>query len=210
VGDAPDLAPKILVMPYPVRSVIDEAWVRERGRRVEPPVRVLFMGGDFLRKGGPDLLSAWADAGFAGRATLDLVTDWPVDVPNLPTGVRLHRGITPYTPQWTTLWRQADLFVMPTRHEAFGMVFQEAAASGLPVVATRINAIPEIVADGSTGILVAPGDRAGLAAAMRALIDGPDLRLRMGAAALERIRTVGAPARYAARLETVILSVATR
>ena len=58
---------------------------------------------------------------------------------------------------------------MPSRHEAFGMVYQEAAARGLPVVATRINAIPEIVDDGATGFLVPPGDRAGLARALRTL-----------------------------------------
>ena len=46
---------------------------------------------------------------------------------------------------------------MPTRNEAFGLVFQEAAAAGLPAIGTRLNAIPEIVADGETGILVHPG-----------------------------------------------------
>jgi glycosyltransferase involved in cell wall biosynthesis len=68
--------------------------------------------------------------------------------------VRLIRGVSPYTASWRELWRQADFFVMPTKHEAFGMVYQEAAAAGLPVVATNLNAIPEIVEDRVTGILV--------------------------------------------------------
>jgi glycosyltransferase involved in cell wall biosynthesis len=189
--------------------MLDGSWIRERSARPRQTVRVLFMGGDFPRKGGPCLLAAWHEGGFADRATLDLVTDWPLDPRDVPPAVRLHRGVLPNTPRWNELWRQADLFVMPTRHEAFGMVFQEAAAFGLPAIATNINAIPEIIQDGSTGILVARGERERLIAAMRTLIDAPELRLRMGAAALERMRVIGAPERYAARLESVISSIVT-
>ena len=49
----------------------------------------------------------------------------------------------------------ADIFVMPTRNEAFGLVFQEAAAAGVPAIGTRQNAVPEIIVDGETGLLVA-------------------------------------------------------
>jgi glycosyltransferase involved in cell wall biosynthesis len=208
VAHRPDCADKVNVMPYPVRACLDAAWIRERftraGTQTDRNVRVLFMGGDFPRKGGPDLLDAWREGGFRDRATLDLVTDWPLSGSQMPPGVRHIRGIVPNTPQWLDLWRQADLFVMPTRHESFGMVFQEAAAAGLPVVATRINAIPEIVQGRHTGILVTPGDRRGLVEAMRTLIDSPDLRLRMGTAAFDRIRFQSAPARYASKLETII------
>jgi starch synthase len=208
VANRPDCAHKLNVMPYPVRACLDAAWIRERftraGNQADRSVRVLFMGGDFPRKGGPDLLDAWREGGFADRATLDLVTDWPLAAARMPPGVSCIRGIVPNTPEWLDLWRQADLFVMPTRHEAFGMVFQEAAAAGLPVVATNINAIPEIVLDQHSGILVTPGDHRGLIEAMRTLIDSPDLRLRMGSAAFDRIRLLGAPARYASRLEAVI------
>jgi len=69
----------------------------------------------------------------------------------------------------------ARVFVMPARHEAFGLVYQEAAAAGLPVIATRINGVPAIVEDGRTGILVAPGDSAALVRAMRTLIDSAEL-----------------------------------
>jgi glycosyltransferase involved in cell wall biosynthesis len=204
----PACAGKVHVMPYPVRTACDAAWVRERYARAagrpDRLVRVLFMGGDFPRKGGPDLLGAWRDGRFGDRAALDLVTDWPVPDDALPEGVRIHRRIAPNTPEWLELWRQADLFVMPTRHEAFGMVFQEAAAAGLPAIATAINAIPEIVLDHRTGILVAPGDRAGLIDAVHTLIGSADLRMQMGSAALDRMRLLGAPDRYARSLETVI------
>ena len=56
-----------------------------------------------------------------------------------------------YTQTWRDLWRDADVFVMPARAEAFGMVFQEAAAAGLPAIGPRINAVPEIVDHGVTG-----------------------------------------------------------
>ena len=69
------------------------------------------------------------------------MTDWPLDATVLPPGVKNIRGVRPYTSAWRDLWRRADLFVMPTRHEAFGMVFQEAAVAGIPAIATRINAL---------------------------------------------------------------------
>jgi glycosyltransferase involved in cell wall biosynthesis len=98
----------------------------------------------------------------------------------------------------------ADLFVMPTRQEAFGMVFQEAAAAGVPVVATRIAAVPEIVQDGQTGLLVPPGDPAALAHAIRVLIDSAALRRRMGEAAFDRASSLWTIDRYASRLASVV------
>jgi len=79
----PSCSQRVHVMPYPVRPIADEAWMRHRAAAVrasEPQerVRVLFMGGDFPRKGGFDLLDAWRAGSFASRATLDLVTDWPL------------------------------------------------------------------------------------------------------------------------------------
>ena len=206
----PDCARKAHVLPYPVRSCADASLVEARYARAElkhAPVRVLFMGGDFPRKGGLDLLDAWRSAAFGDRATLDLVTDWPIDARDVPPGARVIGGVAPNTPAWEEIWRDADLFVMPTRHEAFGMVFQEAAAAGVPVLATSVNAVPEIVRDGVTGVLVAPGDGRALVAALRTLVDSADLRRRMGAAALERMREEGSTERYARKLEGIIHSV---
>jgi len=207
----PSCAQRVHVMPYPVRTIADEAWIRQRSATTvnDPPerVRVLFMGGDFPRKGGFDLLEAWRAGGFASRATLDLVTDWPIPDGELPAGVSVVRHVAPYSPAWFDLWRRADFFVMPTRHEAFGMVFQEAAAAGVPAIGTRINAIPEIVINGVTGMLVEPANRDDLVRAMCLLVESSDLRQRLGSAAFDRIRIVGAPARYASRLESLLHSV---
>jgi len=79
----------------------------------------------------------------------------------------------------------ADLFVFganPGSMEGMPASVLEAAACGLPVVATRIAGLEEVVAEGRTGVLVAPGDREGLADAVGTVLDDAALRARMGAA----------------------------
>lgn len=139
--------------------------------------KILFVGGDFERKGGYDLLQVFLDH-FSTEAELHLVTGYPVQC-NHPN-VHIHSNIQAYTPEWLALYHKAELFVMPTHSEPFGWVFVEAMASGLPIVATRLNAIPEIVAEGETGLLVEPGDRPALAQSIRTLLDNPTLRREMG------------------------------
>lgn len=205
----PDCASKVHVMPYPVRPIAGSGWTDARhARAAHRRPRALFIGGDFVRKGGDVLLDVWRESALGERADLDLVTDWPLASASLPPGVTVRQGITAYSPEWLTLWHAADLFVMPTRHEAFGMVFQEAAAAGLPAIGTRINAIPEIVRHESTGLLVARDDRAALAAALRALIDSADLRRTLGETALATIRAVASMERYTARLHAVMADAA--
>ena len=80
------------------------------------------------------------------------------------------------------LYRAFDVFVLASLWEGFGLVFLEAMSCGLPVIATRVSAIPEIVCDGETGLLVPPGDTIRLAEAMLWMAGHPAERKKMGEA----------------------------
>ncbi len=195
------------VLPPPVDlAPFDEAWIDARAARsaAGAPPRVLFIGGDFKRKGGFALLRAWREGGLGAQARLDLVTGWPLADRDLPPGVAVYREVEAYSARWRELWRTADVFAMPTRHEAFGMVFQEAAAAGLPRIGTRENAGPELVQDGVNGLLVEPGDVDGLVRALRTLLADAALRAAMGRASREFIVSTAAVPVYAAGLERVV------
>lgn len=100
------------------------------------------------------------------------------------SGVRFLGGVDDAA-KWR-LVAGADIVVVPSRYESFGLVAVEAMMFGKPVVSTRVGGIPEVVQDGVTGLLVAPGDAEALAAALRRLCEDPALRERMGAAGRAR------------------------
>lgn len=101
----------------------------------------------------------------------------------------------------------ADIFCLPSVQEGFGIVFLEAMAAGLPVVACRAAAIPEVVEDGVTGLLASPRDPAGLARALEALAVDPERARAMGEAG-RRVVPAYVPERVAARfLEAVRLGL---
>jgi len=84
------------------------------------------------------------------------------------------------------LYALADLFVLPSREEGFGMTAVEAMAAGTPPVATRVGGLPDVIDDGDNGVLVEPGDVAGLAEAVSALLADPGRRTRMAERARQR------------------------
>ncbi|WP_308192969.1 glycosyltransferase [Mycobacterium sp. PSTR-4-N] len=86
------------------------------------------------------------------------------------------------------IYRAADVVLLPSTHENLPTVLIEAGATERPVAATRVGGIPDIVIDGETGVLFEPGSPEALAAAVGRLLDDPELRRRMGAAAGERAR----------------------
>ena len=78
------------------------------------------------------------------------------------------------------LYNEADIFVLPSLTESFGIVFAEAMACGLPIIGTRAGGIPEVVRDGENGILVQPGNVDELKIALEKLIKNKELREKMG------------------------------
>jgi N-acetyl-alpha-D-glucosaminyl L-malate synthase BshA len=85
--------------------------------------------------------------------------------------------------------RGADLFLLPSETESFGLAALEAMSCGVPVIASRVGGVPEVVIDGETGLLAPVGDVAAMAAhVVRLLADAP-LRARLGAAGRRRAET---------------------
>jgi glycosyltransferase involved in cell wall biosynthesis len=124
----------------------------------------LFMGRQPRRKGGDVVLEVFRELRRAlPGARLLYVTD------ELPTSDLEGVDVRPLVSasEVSAMYRQADIFVNPTRAEGFGFTNVEAQGHGLPVISTRLGAIPEVVEDGQTGFLVTPGDSRGLSLAMR-------------------------------------------
>lgn len=99
----------------------------------------------------------------------------------------------------------ADIFAFPTTDEAFGISLAEAMAAGLAAVATRVGGIKDIVEPETNGLLIEPGDRAALEAALRRLLGDDALRIRLGTAATttveKRYTTEAVLRRYASLLD---------
>lgn len=87
-------------------------------------------------------------------------------------------------------YNRASIFVSPSLYEGFGLPAAEAQACGAPVVATTGGALPEVVADGVSGLLVPPGDPEALAGAIERLLGDEHLRDRLGRAGVERARAM--------------------
>jgi glycosyltransferase involved in cell wall biosynthesis len=145
-------------------------------RPVGERIKVLFVGGDFARKGGNLLLDCMR-SGLAADCELDLVTR---DAIPMTPGVRVHAGLNPNDRRLLDLYQQADVFALPTYADCLGVAALEAMAAGLPVVATDVGAVAEVVDDSVTGILVEPGNTAQLGGALRHLARDRSIRERMG------------------------------
>jgi glycosyltransferase involved in cell wall biosynthesis len=90
-------------------------------------------------------------------------------------------------------YRNAKIFALPTAQEGFGIVFLEAMAASLPIVAGRAAAVPEVVEEGVTALLVDPSDDTALARSLETLLDQPAMRAAMGSAGRTRVREYDAP-----------------
>jgi len=177
---------------------VDTAAFPSTGPRVDAgqPVRILFVGGDFERKGGPLLLEAFRrlrQSAAAGPAQFDptpiveLNVVTRAELPPEP-GVIVHTGLHPNDARLMQLYAQCDIFCLPTLADCLPLVLMEAGAAGLPLVSTQLAAIPEIVQDGRTGLLVPPADAITLAQALGRLVADAPLRAALGSGAQELVR----------------------
>ncbi|MDJ0864702.1 MAG: glycosyltransferase family 4 protein [Myxococcota bacterium] len=105
------------------------------------------------------------------------------------------------------LYQRATLVVVPSLYEGFGLPAAEAMACGTPVVATRAGALPELMETAGGGVVVAPGDPDALAKGIDTLLEQPDSRARLGAAAPARIEAAYGWPRVAARTADVYRAV---
>ncbi len=176
----------------------------ERGERQE--FRFLFVATDFERKGGFEVVEAFAETvAHAPGVRLTVIAPDPA-VPDPDR--RFHGWVGParrsavltklaelvrsgLVDLRSPLERErlydehypgADAFVMPTHAEGLGFTNIEAMGFGLPVISSKVGPIPEVVADGSTGRLVAPGDVRALTDAMLGLAGDPEKARELGAA----------------------------
>jgi glycosyltransferase involved in cell wall biosynthesis len=138
--------------------------------------RILFVGGDFERKGGALLLEVFRQR-LRGRAELILVTRDQVEP---APGVTVHHNVRANSAELRELYATSDLFVLPTLADCYSLVLMEALAAGMPVVATRVGGIPDIVLEGKTGHLLEAGDSAALGDAVEALVTDASRRRSMG------------------------------
>jgi len=159
------------------------------GLAAEAPL-VLAIGRLIAQKDHATLLQAFARA-HAGRpeAKLAILGAGPLEqeTRRLVAELDLEDAVLLPGRQAPRDWlERATLFAHSSAWEGFGIVLLEAMLAGLPVVATRISAVPEIVADGETGLLVPPGDAEALGNAIERLLAEPGLARSFGDAGLAR------------------------
>jgi glycosyltransferase involved in cell wall biosynthesis len=170
-------AEKITVIPPGVDLALWPTRAPKPGGAAEgQPLKLLFVGGDFKRKGGEVLLECFKRY-FQERCELHLVTQEPLQPER---NLFVYNGVKPNSDTLTRLFAEADVFVFPTLADCAPVAVTEAMAATLPVITTRVGAIPEAIQDGKNGLIVEAGSVEDLRRAIETLLAQPRLRLEMG------------------------------
>jgi phosphatidyl-myo-inositol dimannoside synthase len=171
--------------------------IRQTVQEPRPEISILCVAHLYPRKDIPTLLRAMTR--LQSQAVLRIVGVGPelAHLRLLSQELHLDNRVTflghiPFA-QLAREYRSADIFCLPSCQEGFGIVLLEAMAAGLPVVAIRAAAIPEVVLDGQCGLLVEPHDIDGLAVALDELAKKQDMRQSLGRAGLQRAGRFDAP-----------------
>jgi glycosyltransferase involved in cell wall biosynthesis len=158
----------------------------ERLTVLYPGRPTLVKGAGVLAQAIPRVIAAFPNVDFVftggGAEEFQRIASFP---PAVAAHVR-YLGYLPYE-ELPGVFASADLMVAPTYYEDFPIRILESLASGVPVVASDVGGIHEVVETGKTGILVAPGDPVGLARGIVKLLSDDGLRARLGAAGRQRI-----------------------
>ncbi len=168
--------------------------------------RALFVGYNLRRKGGLTLLEAWAKVE-RKLPDAELVIAGPKSpIPARARNVRWLGRVS--EARAAELYREASVFVLPSLFEPFGLVLLEAMGNGLPVVASNCCAIPEMVADGQTGVLVPPGDAGALAEALVRVLSEPDRAAALGREGHAKVLAMHTWGHVGARIARPLLTLA--
>jgi glycosyltransferase involved in cell wall biosynthesis len=169
-----------------INGVPEGRLITARTRPAEP-LRALFLGNLSHRKGLPDLLRALTEPALDGFP-VELVVAGGGDVARYMAearalGVEGSVRFEGWCDQPTVhgLLEGCDLMVLPSYDEVLPLSILEALAHGVPVVTTAVGEIPSLLTDGQDALFVQPGDAAGIAAAIRKIVENPALRDAMGA-----------------------------
>jgi glycosyltransferase involved in cell wall biosynthesis len=142
--------------------------------------KILFVGNDFVRKGG-DRLHRWVTGPLAGTCEFHIVSEDPRS--HLSGDHVVHHGRVEHAELIGRLMPSMDIFCLPTRSDMSPHVLVEAAAAGLPSVASALGGIPDLILEGRTGFIVPPSDDGAFVARLQELISSPELRHEMRSAA---------------------------
>jgi glycosyltransferase involved in cell wall biosynthesis len=180
---------KLMVIPNGVPVDVTGGDPEEKRGRI--PRRLLFLGDIIPRKGVYDLIDALAAvAGCLPDAELHICGRGEIDRARRRAAERGVAGLIHF-PCWVggkekeALLRNAHAFVLPSHAECLPMSILEAMARSVPVIATRVGAIPGVITDGLDGFLIEPGDQEALAVSLLRLLTNDDQWERMARAARE-------------------------
>lgn len=170
----------------------DRAAIRAELRRArgftDDDVVLLWVGKEFRRKGLGPAIDALAQLPANARLLVVGGDDRaPYDARARALGVRDRITFVGHSDSVHRWFQAADVFVLPTRYEAFALVTLEAAAAGLPLVTTKVNGTEELVVDGVNGRFV-ERDGASVAAALGPLVTRAETRAAMAARALASVQ----------------------
>lgn len=177
---------KVKILPLAFPPVRENKPEKAAGK----PLAFLHAGNQSLRKGSHLLYEAWRKCQFS-ESEAEL---WLVGKMQLPESMRKNLPgkvlIKPNLPQQELLdlYNQADVFVLPTLADGFGMVVTEAMANGLPVMATQNCCAPDLIEHGKNGWILPAGEIGPLVENMRALVQNPFLIKEIGINAIKKAR----------------------